>query len=326
MAEIVLGLATSHSPQLSLPPELWRFRGDNDSKRGDLWGPDGQVHSYDELREMAPPSIEKELTEDKFLARYNACQTGISRLGELLAAAAPDVVVVVGDDQHELLKEDNMPAISVYWGESIHNAGRHVTDNTPPDAKASAWAYGGEQDYPVGSALALHIIESLVDQEFDVGHNKYQTKGRHAGHAWGFVWRRIMGERIIPVVPVMLNTYFPPNQPTPKRCHDLGVALGRAVAEWDSGTRVALVASGGLTHFVVTEEFDQKVLKALEKKDVETISALDRKMLNSGNSEIRNWITVGAAAGEMDFKLIDYVPCYRSAAMTGCAMGFAQWS
>ena len=86
------------------------------------------------------------------------------------------------------------------------------------------------------------------------------------------------------------------------------------------------MASGGLTHFVITEEFDRMVLKALEDKDVDTLGALDRKMLNSGNSEIRNWIAVGAAAGDLEFNLIDYVPCYRSPAMTGCAMGFAQWS
>ena len=326
MAEIVLGLATSHSPQLSLPPELWRYRGDNDFNRGDLWGPDGQIHSYDELREMAPPSIEKELTDDAMQARYDACQQGIARLGALLEEATPDVVVVVGDDQHELLKEDNMPAISVYWGETIHNVGRKVRDDTPPDARASAWAYGDERDFPVASALGRHVVESLVDQAFDVGHNRYQTEGRGAGHAWGFVWQRIMGNRVVPVVPILLNTYFPPNQPTPQRCHDLGLALGRAIADWDSGARVAVMASGGLTHFVITEEFDRMVLKALEDKDVDTLGALDRKMLNSGNSEIRNWIAAGAAAGDLEFSLIDYVPCYRSPAMTGCAMGFAQWS
>jgi 3-O-methylgallate 3,4-dioxygenase len=48
--------------------------------------------------------------------------------------------------------------------------------------------------------------------------------------------------------------------------------------------------------------------------------------LNSGTSEIRNWIATAGAVEHLDMKLIDYVPCYRSPAGTGCAMGFAEWS
>ena len=46
----------------------------------------------------------------------------------------------------------------------------------------------------------------------------------------------------------------------------------------------------------------------------------------SGNSEAKNWSACGAALSDLEMKLIDYVPCYRSMAATGCAMGFATWS
>jgi hypothetical protein len=47
--------------------------------------------------------------------------------------------------------------------------------------------------------------------------------------------------------------------------------------------------------------------------------------LNSGNSEMRNWITTAAAAEGLAVAWSQYVPCYRSLAGTGCGMGFVVW-
>ena len=47
--------------------------------------------------------------------------------------------------------------------------------------------------------------------------------------------------------------------------------------------------------------------------------------LNSGNSEIRNWIAAAGAAEHLTARALDYVPCYRSPAGTGCGMGFVAW-
>jgi 3-O-methylgallate 3,4-dioxygenase len=88
---------------------------------------------------------------------------------------------------------------------------------------------------------------------------------------------------------------------------------------------VAIAASGGLSHFVIDEDLDQQTLKALQHHDAAAIAALPRERLNSGNSEIRNWIAMAGAVDHLEMQVIDYVPCYRSPAGTGCAMGFAQW-
>ena len=55
------------------------------------------------------------------------------------------------------------------------------------------------------------------------------------------------------------------------------------------------------------------------------LTSIPKERLNSGNSEIRNWIATAGAVEHLKMQLIDYVPCYRSPAGTGCAMGFAQW-
>ena len=88
---------------------------------------------------------------------------------------------------------------------------------------------------------------------------------------------------------------------------------------------MAVVASGGLSHFFVDEELDRHVLDLLAKKDGEALSALPAAKLESGNSEIRNWIATAGAAEHLAMHLVDYVPSYRSEAGSGVGMAFAVW-
>ena len=87
-----------------------------------------------------------------------------------------------------------------------------------------------------------------------------------------------------------------------------------------------VVASGGLSHFVIDEELDWRVLEGLKAKDARSLVTLPFEKLNSGNSEIRNWLAAAGALERLEMRLIDYVPCYRSEAGTGCAMAFATWT
>jgi 3-O-methylgallate 3,4-dioxygenase len=124
-----------------------------------------------------------------------------------------------------------------------------------------------------------------------------------------------------------VNTFYPPNQPPAARCYAFGRALGRAIASWPEDIDVAVIASGGLTHFVLDESFDRKVLEAMQAGDQTTLTSLPEEMFQAGTSEIKNWIVAAGMMAEagLTMKLIDYVPCYRSEAGTGSAMGFAQW-
>ena len=301
MARIVLGLATSHSPQLSTPPDLWPLHGERDKRNPELLDTDGRHVSYDELLAKASPSLAGEVTTAKWQARYDACQQGIATLAKVLEQVSPDILVIFGDDQEELFSDENMPAMLVYWGEELLNR-PHYANAASPGLRAAAWAYG-EMDkiYPVATNLGRHLIESLVGAGFDVAHSRKLKPGEGMGHAFSFVYGRLLNGKTMPTVPIMVNTYYPPNQPTPKRCFDLGRAVRAAIETWPNDARVAVIGSGGLSHFVIDEE------------------------LNSGTSEVRNWISTAGAVEHLDMTLIDYVPCYRSPAGTGCAMGFAEW-
>ena len=128
------------------------------------------------------------------------------------------------------------------------------------------------------------------------------------------------------MVPIFLNTYYPPNQPSPQRCFDLGLAIGDLVAAFPDDIRVGILASGGLSHFMVNEELDRKVVGAIEHKDHDTLTSLPANLLHTGSSEIRNWICVAAAAKDLKLDWISYIPAYRSRAMTGVGLCFAHWA
>jgi hypothetical protein len=130
---------------------------------------------------------------------------------------------------------------------------------------------------------------------------------------------------MIPILPVALNAYNPPNQPTPRRCFMFGRALRRAIESFPGDLRVAIVASGGLSHFVVDEELDNRILTALRDRDVEALTTIPRRFMRSGTSETLNWIAAGGALEHLNMELVDYIPAYRSAAGTGVGMSFAQW-
>lgn len=327
MARIVAAFGTSHSPQLSIPAQGWKDRAVEDRRNRTLYTvPEGRHVDYDELETLADPAIAKELSDEIFERRDAQNQAGIQKVADAVAAANLDLLLVVGDDQKEAYQDDNMPGLAIFWGEKVPYYPRDFA-KLPPSFAQTLWAYPRETVmYENNQPMALHIIDSLCEQGVDVAHSKYYKEGQSITHAVQFVTARILGDKQVPVLPVIQNTYFPPNQPRPRRSFEFGVAIRNAVESFKGDLRVGIIASGGLSHFVVDEELDRNVMKALEEKNTTYLTSIPVERIQSGTSEIRNWITVAGAASGLDCTPIDYVPCYRSTAGTGCGMGFAAWS
>jgi len=244
---------------------------------------------------------------------------------------APDAFVLVGNDQREIFSDDLTPAITVFRGGTIEN----IPDEKPEVSPGLKIAEAGNcppagATYSGAQGLADHIIKSLVNDDFDLTQATSLPKdSARLGipHAYGFVYHRILADAPPPSVPIIFNVHYEPNRPSVRRCLALGHALRRAIRNWDGHKRVALVASGGLTHFVIDEEFDQTVLGAMEQGDEDALARLPENYFRVGTAEVKNWLPVIAAMfGERKrFHKIDYVPCYRSEAGTGNAMAFVYW-
>jgi 3-O-methylgallate 3,4-dioxygenase len=100
------------------------------------------------------------------------------------------------------------------------------------------------------------------------------------------------------------------------------------VQSWKSDKRVAIIATGGLTHHIVDEGLDRAILSAMERKAPEDgITSFPEELFVDGTSEIKVWVVLAGvmAEGDLQMKLVNYSPCYRSPAGTGCGNAFAYW-
>lgn len=339
MAKIVYGFGSSHGPLLSTPPEQWDLRAADDRKN-----PQhpfrGGVYSFPQLEEIrrGEKDFHKEMSIETRRSRHERNQRALDTLAGKLADVSPDIVVLVGDDQHEWFYDDVQPSFTVYCADQVINTKidqeKFKTKSPGIQLAMSASQPPDDHIYPVPSDLATTIIEQAIADEFDVAISAKQRANERGtigvGHAVGFIYRRILKDRPVPVVPILLNTYFPPNQPTSKRCYQFGQSIGRAITGWNgpnANKRVAICASGGISHFVIDEEFDIRMLTAIKNRDTATIFAEPDSMFKSGTSETKNWITVAGILSEtgLEMNLIDYVPSCRTEAGTGCGMAFAIW-
>src|SRR5580704_12082228 len=200
----------------------------------------------EEASPAIPPDLEAQLEPRVLEARFGSVQNAVQTLARVLQSTPLDAIVIFGDDQHEQFDDGNMPAIAIYHGDGVPVAEpRRATIpwTGPPEGRhhISALMQPTLEAYPSAAEFAGHIVSSLTEQEFDLARSdKLRTKG--IGHAFAFLYQRLWPECNVPIVPIMINTYYPPNQPTPRRCFALGAAVRRAIESWEGGTRVAVIA------------------------------------------------------------------------------------
>jgi hypothetical protein len=329
MASIVAGIGASHSIMLMAKLEDWPHFLQVDQERAkNYFDKAGNPTNYEKLLAMAPKGLEEILRPEVMRGRYERCQAGLAKLREEVAQVAPDVIVIIGDDQKEMLLEDNLPAFLIYWGKEIYDR---------PTTKVEPWEWytaarrryydSKPTAYPVAADLGEHLVKALMEENFDVAQSTRQPErsGEGEGHAFAFPRAVLMPNKSVPVVPVCINAYYPPNQPSARRCYEFGQALGRAIKSWPKDSRVAVIATGGLSHFCLDEEFDLGLLAALQNKDRKVIEGVPQAKLKSGSGEIRNWIALAGVMEPLNLKWSDYIPCYRSPAGTGTGIAFAIW-
>jgi hypothetical protein len=329
MADIVLGIGSSHGPLLSTPPEQWDLRAKADRENKKHWFR-GRTFDYESLLKERAPGFAKEVEVETRRARHAQCRRAMEVLGKKFQEAAPEAVIILGNDQREFFNAGLTPSITIYRGEKIQNV-QHLNEDAPGLNIAEPGNSPAEGAmYPGATELADHILDSLADENFDLAQSDSTPSGAPRGgipHAYGFLYHSVLGDTPPPSVPIILNVHFPHNVPKNKRCLDLGHALHRAIKNFKGYKRIAIMASGGLTHFVIDEDFDRQVLAAMEKHDEEALAKMPENIFKVGTAEIKNWFPVIAAmnAEGRKYHQVDYVPCYRSEAGTGNAMAFVYW-
>jgi len=156
-----------------------------------------------------------------------------ARVAEAVAGLEPDAIVAIGPDHFHANFYDQMPPF-LLGVEEATGFGDFGSRSGP---------------LPVASELAWSIRDGLAESGFDVSLSYALT----VDHGVVQSYDMICGGAGIPLVPLVVNTAAPP-LPSMERCVLLGDALGAAIRGAAFGGRVLLLASGGLSHWLPSND------------------------------------------------------------------------
>jgi hypothetical protein len=330
MAEIVMGIASPNSPMMCMDGSIWEARGAGDRRNTHLVDTEGNHCTYDDLVKKNGERFAALARTEHLQQQAAACVKALDREAAELAEARPDLVLLVSHDNNDLFSSHNQPVVCVYYGEKMVSQVAKQAPDAPEWQKAVARGQGQDthHEYPVASDFARELIVKLMAQKCDTASAGELTNPdeRAFGYTFSFPAQRLLGGGKYPVVPVLLNALFPPNQPTPRRCFEIGQAFRRAIEESAPGKRVAVLCSVGMSHFVVNEELDRKVLDGIRNNDTASLCSIPPKLLSGPNGQIRDLLVT---AGIMEGRRVlwsEYIPVYRTPAGTGVGVGFVRWA
>lgn len=229
-----------------------------------------------------------------------------------LAEHRPDVAIVIYNDHANGVGLDIVPTFGIGTAERYEVADEGFGRRPVPDVV-------GDPE------LSLHLLESLIDDEFDLAVLQ-ELQVDHGLTVPMSVWTPDPGPAWpCPVVPILVNvTQYP--QPTAARCYALGQSLGRALASYSEDVKVGIVGTGGMSHQLtgarvgfINPAFDDMFLEAIEKEPAK-LTRLTRKdyirQAGSEGIEMIMWLVMRGAMNRQVKKIHShyFVPASNTAA------------
>ena len=241
---------------------------------------------------------------------YSAFKT----LGREIARARPQALVVLSDDHVHNFFLNNFPALC------IGTADRYPTP-------VEHWLKAEKRTLKGDARLGAYLLSSALESGFDPAFSLELTLDH--GVLTPIELAGLAAD--VAVVPVLFNCVQPPMPPM-RRCHQFGRWLGKALREYNGLERIAVLATGGISHDLATprmgmvnEAFDRSFLSHLEKGDAEAavkFSAEHVHEAGNGAEEIRMWLAAMGCADGKPFRT-QYYRAVRDW-YTGIALG--QWA
>jgi aromatic ring-opening dioxygenase catalytic subunit (LigB family) len=237
-------------------------------------------------------------------------------VGRRLTACKPDLVIVISPDHWVNFFMNNLPAVCIGVGEE-HGG--------PPEPFMKPYPYADQMRGD--PAFAAHLAETAMKWDFE------PSVSHHLILDHGFcipLWKMKL-VRLPLILPLIVNDLEPP-MISIRRCLQWGRLLGEAIASYPGDLRVAILATGGLSHSIgertmgeVDEAFDERCIAAFRAGDDRTlIDEVEDGLARTGNGaqEVRDWVIAHGAAGGGAFDLVAYLPTPE--VYVGCA--FASWT
>lgn len=238
---------------------------------------------------------------------------GFHELHRRLAAARPDLIVMFVNDHLQNFPYSNLPAFCVGMADAYDApsaGGARLMRLTPRKVKGAP-------------EFAAALLEAGLEAGFDFAYSYEIESWDELSVPLSF----LMPEGEIPIAPIYTNCGAPP-LPTPRRCHALGGFVGDFIRARPTKERVALLATGGISHWVgtpetgrINPEWDLRILDHITRADVEPLTRLTWAEIErdggNGGQEIRNWIALLGAVPGWKGEVLAYEPVAEW--ITGCA-------
>jgi len=244
---------------------------------------------------------------------------GFKRLGHVVRATRPDVIIGVANDHVLNLPLDNMPDFCVGTAERWSGPAEWFRE----------WV--AVPDYEVAGHAA--VAKTLVREGSKRGIGFAFKDELLFDDNWSVPLLYLTPDYDIPLVPIHMNCVVPP-LPAPLRCFEVGRKIAEIVRTCrPEGERVVIMATGGLSHdpggpkyFQVDEKFDRWFLALLEEGDPDKV--LDEVTIpklqaagDGGTTELLSWLVALGAAGRRKARTV----CYEPAVELRCGMGCVYW-
>ena len=238
---------------------------------------------------------------------------GFAELRRRVAAARPDLIVMFVNDHIQSFPYSNMPAFCI-----------GLADSYPaPSAGASKLMQIAPRHVRGAPEWGMALLESGLAGGFDFAYSYELESWDELAVPLHF----LLPEATVPIVPVYTNCAAPP-LPSVRRCHQMGGFVGEFVRSRGRAERVAVVATGGVSHWVgtpetgrINPEFDHWLLDHVARADIEPILALTHDEIErdagNGGQEIRNWVAALGAVPGWKGDVLAYEPVAEW--ITGCA-------
>jgi len=253
---------------------------------------------------MAPQSSASRPTLERQKKLRRDAEAAFAVLRNDFEQARPDVLIVVANDQFVNFFWNNIPTFFVTVGDEVK--GQFTRHN---------FHYRNHKE--LGKQIIRAGMEKGIDFSF----------GEHIElqHTQNVPLHFLLPEPKIPILPIYVNTWVDP-APSPGRCYRVG-ELVRAVAD-DSKERVAILATGGLSHFPgsprigeIDETFDHKLLEVMrDGKGRSLVEYSVQDLLQAGDTEFLNWMVVIGAIGDAKAGYTAYMPDF-----VATGWGFVSW-
>lgn len=237
---------------------------------------------------------------------------GAEHIASEIQAAQPDVIVTITNEHFANFYLNNVPALCI---------------GTAPSYRGPIEVFMGEErEIPGDRELGRTLLRGLLARDFDVSFSEELW----FDHGTMVPLTLLNTGLAIPVVPIVVNNIYDP-MPSPQRLHRLGKAIASVIEELPGNRRVALLGTGGLSHKVgtadageINAEWDRTFLEGVRRGEGSTLAELSNEelaLVGNGTHEVRNWLCVMGAIGDVPADFTAYEPVLGWA--TGC--GAAAW-